>query len=76
MRRKVTEVLKDYGLKRTQYSAFLGRLSANRRQEMMLLLAEVLEREHGNIQIYTISERDLRLMVEIDPSGYAARAYR
>lgn len=76
VRRKVSEVLRDYGLQRTQFSAFAGRLSTNRRQEMMLCLAELLEQEHGNIQIYSISERDLALMVEIDPSGYAARAYR
>lgn len=76
VRRRITQVLKDYGLKRVQFSAFFGRLSSNRQQEMMLALTKLLEHEEGNIQIYPISDKDLALMVEIDPSGYALRAYR
>ena len=74
-RRKLIEMLKDYGLARVQFSAFIGELSNNRRQELMLRLSNFLDLKDGNIQMYVMCAKDEELMVEIDHSGYAARRY-
>ncbi|MCK8816760.1 CRISPR-associated endonuclease Cas2 [Natroniella acetigena] len=66
IRRKVSESCKDYGLKRVQWSAFLGKLNHNRREELMLKISRVLGDAEGNIRLYPICSKDLKLMQEID----------
>lgn len=74
---RVAEACKDYGLQRLQYSAFIGNLNHNRRQELIQRLRRTLGRKDGNIQIWPICDKDLALMTEIDvaPPGqrYADR---
>ncbi|MCL4423874.1 MAG: CRISPR-associated endonuclease Cas2 [Firmicutes bacterium] len=65
-RNRVAEACKDYGLGRIQWSAFLGELNTNRRQELAQRLRRTLGRQEGNIQIYPICDKDLRLRTEID----------
>jgi CRISPR-associated protein Cas2 len=57
-RARVADVCLDYGLDRIQYSAFLGSLSANHQEELMLKLKRTLGRKAGNIQLFPLCARD------------------
>jgi len=69
IRNRISEVCKDYGLSRIQWSAFLGKLSTNRREELYLKLNKTLKDNDGNIQLYPICSKDLNLKKEIDNGG-------
>jgi CRISPR-associated endonuclease Cas2 len=43
IRTKIADVCKDYGLERIQFSAFCGRLTRNKREELFLRLGDVRE---------------------------------
>lgn len=64
-RNAIAEICKDYGLERVQWSAFCGQLGRNRREEMRLKMSEVLGESKGNIRMYVICKKDLRMMKEI-----------
>jgi CRISPR-associated protein Cas2 len=57
-RTKVADACLDYGLDRIQYSAFLGSLSTNHQEELMLKLEKVLGRKTGNIQLFPLCAKD------------------
>ena len=59
-RRHVVEVLKDYGLHPVQYSVCLGRLSANRCEEMFLKARKVMEDGGGYLIVVPVCETDFR----------------
>ena len=59
-RGKVADACLDYGLDRIQFSAFLGDLSSNLQEELMLKLKRQLGRRAGNIQLFPICEKDWR----------------
>ncbi len=65
-RLQISERCKDWGLTRIQYSAFIGDLNHNRRDELFQKLRRTLGREEGNIRLYPICDKDLKLMKEID----------
>ncbi|MGO0122568.1 CRISPR-associated endonuclease Cas2 [Desulfothermobacter acidiphilus] len=65
IRVKVFETCKDYGLIHIQYSAFLGPLNQNRRQELYQRLRRILGKKEGKIIICPICDKDLALMLEI-----------
>ncbi|MDI6816619.1 MAG: CRISPR-associated endonuclease Cas2 [Actinomycetota bacterium] len=65
IRNKVAERCKDAGLQRVQYSAFLGDLNHNRREALLLMLKKTLGKYPGNIRLYPLCDKDLRLMKEI-----------
>ena len=65
VRSKVADICLDYGLQRIQYSAFMGELNRNRQEELMQKLKRRLGRAEGNIQLFPICEKDLRLRKEI-----------
>jgi len=70
IRNKIGNACKDYGLMRIQYSAFLGEINHNRRDELRQRLRRTLGKKPGNIQIYPLCEKDLRLKTEIiNPKG-------
>jgi|LSQX01.2.fsa_nt_gb CRISPR-associated protein Cas2 len=69
IRNKVAEVCKDYGLTRIQWSAFLGELSNNHREELYLKLIKTLKDNEGNIQIFPICSKDILLKKEISNGG-------
>ncbi len=66
VRNKLAEVCKDYGLRRVQFSAFLGNLNHNRRQELIQRLRRTLGRKEGNIQVWPVCDKDVALVAEID----------
>lgn len=65
VRNKIAEVCKDYGLNRIQWSAFFGMTDRNRREELMLKFAKVIGNNPGDIQMYVICDKDLRLKKEL-----------
>lgn len=65
IRTKVADVCMDYGLDRTQYSAFTGQLSRNLQQELMLRLGNLLSDQRGLITLIPISNSDWKARLEI-----------
>lgn len=59
---KLSELCLDFGLERIQYSAFAGRLNRNRREELCLKVAALLEKEKGNgcVRVQPICDRDFK----------------
>lgn len=60
IRLKVSEACLDYGLVRIQYSAFLGTLNRNKREELFLRLCSLLEDNPGKIFLQPVCEKDVR----------------
>lgn len=71
LRDRIAEVCKDYGLARIQWSAFMGNLNHNRREELEQRLRRTLGPKDGNIQLYPICDKDLHLMSEIGRADLA-----
>lgn len=59
IRNKVAQTCLDYGLKRIQFSAFLGDLNANRQEEFWLKCRRRLGDTPGNLQLFVLSTQDL-----------------
>ena len=57
-RTRVANLCLDYGLDRIQYSAFMGVLSRNHQEELMLSIRRVLRRRGGNVQLYPLCQKD------------------
>ncbi|MFV9510908.1 hypothetical protein [Tepidibacillus sp. LV47] len=55
---KWPERLKDYGLKRIQYSAFFGKLNQNRREELMFRLNDYIILTNGSIIMTNLEDGD------------------
>jgi CRISPR-associated protein Cas2 len=59
-RTRISEACLDYGLERIQFSAFQGRLTRNRREELFLRLQAILEERPGKILVQPVCEKDLK----------------
>lgn len=57
-RTKVSSRCLDFGLVRFQYSAFHGRLTRNRREELALVLEQLIEVHGGSIAIIPVCAAD------------------
>lgn len=68
-RTRVSEACLDYGLERVQYSAFRGRLTRNKRQELFLRLQVILEDKAGKILVQPICEKDVREAESVENAG-------
>jgi CRISPR-associated protein Cas2 len=68
-RTKVADCCLDYGLARFQYSAFHGRLSRNRREQLALALGDLVEVHGGRLTIVPLCESDLaaRIDIQVEP---------
>ncbi|MEW5706133.1 MAG: CRISPR-associated endonuclease Cas2 [Actinomycetota bacterium] len=66
VRNRIAENCKDAGLERIQYSAFIGDLNHNRREALLMKLRKTLGKKSGNIRLYPLCDKDLRMMKEID----------
>ncbi len=69
LRTRVAEACLDYGLERIQYSAFFGRLSRNRRQELALRIAREIEDASARVRMFPICEEDLKEMWSLEQYG-------
>ena len=59
-RTRVSEACLDYGLERVQYSAFRGKLSRNKREELFLRLQALVGEQPGKILVQPVCEKDLK----------------
>jgi CRISPR-associated protein Cas2 len=59
-RTRISEACLDYGLARVQYSAFRGKLTRNKREELFLRLKGLLGEKAGKILVQPICEKDLK----------------
>jgi CRISPR-associated protein Cas2 len=60
IRLKISETCLDYGLVRIQYSAFLGTLNKNKREELFLKLSSILDDNAGKILLQPICSKDVK----------------
>jgi len=60
IRLKISETCLDYGLVRIQYSAFLGTLNRNKREELFLKLCSLLEDNPGKILLQPVCDKDVK----------------
>ncbi|MBW7883422.1 MAG: CRISPR-associated endonuclease Cas2 [Caldilineaceae bacterium] len=65
IRTKIATFCLDYGLDRVQYSAFMGELSANHQEELMLKLGRRLGKAAGKIDLFPICRQDWRSRISI-----------
>ncbi|HLI47388.1 MAG TPA: CRISPR-associated endonuclease Cas2 [Chthonomonas sp.] len=65
LRTKIADICLDYGLKRVQYSTFMGELSTNRRQELVLKLRSRFKTAEGCVYVLALCERDAALVVKM-----------
>jgi CRISPR-associated protein Cas2 len=60
IRLRISEACLDYGLTRIQYSAFLGILNRNKREELFLRLTAILDSNAGKIMLQPICHKDVQ----------------
>jgi CRISPR-associated protein Cas2 len=68
VRARVAEACLDYGLQRIQYSAFLGDLSRNRQDELLLRVRRELGHTEGHVALFPLCEPDFRARREVRTS--------
>ena len=71
LRSKVADVCQDYGLNRIQFSAFLGEINHNRREELLQKIKREIGKKQANVQLFPICDKDVRLrqMVVVNESN-------
>lgn len=65
VRTKVATFCLDYGLDRVQYSAFIGDLSSNHQEELMLKLRRRIGKAPGKIELFPICREDWRKRLSV-----------
>lgn len=61
LRSKIADVCQDYGLDRIQFSAFLGEINHNRREELLQKIKREIGKKQANVQLFPICDKDVRL---------------
>ena len=69
IRKKIADVCLDYGLKRIQYSAFLGDINPTRRRALEEKLTEQLGKAEGKIEILSVCAKDFDKRSVIKEAG-------
>lgn len=57
VRTKVADACLDYGLKRIQYSAFVGTLSKVHQQELILKITRRIGKHSASVQLFPLDEK-------------------
>ncbi|MDQ7026768.1 MAG: CRISPR-associated endonuclease Cas2 [Anaerolineae bacterium] len=65
-RAKVADACLDYGLDRVQYSVFMGKLSRNHQEELMMYIELLVLETCANIKLIPINEADWRKKMEVN----------
>ena len=65
VRKKVADLLLQYGFKRIQYSAFIGKIPSYLLKDLVIKLRKIMSTAHGNIQIFRITWRQYASRIEI-----------
>ena len=60
LRKKIADECKNYGLTRIQYSAFMGKINRNHRQELCLKIQNLIEDKVARIHVFPIQEDGVR----------------
>ncbi len=60
IRLRISETCLDYGLARIQFSAFLGKLNRNKREELFFKLSSILDDNAGKILLQPICHKDVK----------------
>lgn len=66
IRTKLADLCLDYGLARIQFSAFLGKINRNRRQELCLRIQALIGSKSARVRIVPVMEDALREMWVMD----------
>jgi CRISPR-associated protein Cas2 len=61
LRNRIADICQDYGLKRIQFSAFLGEINHNRREELLQKIKREIGKKQANVQLFPICDKDMRL---------------
>lgn len=69
LRSKVADICQDYGLDRIQFSAFLGEINHNRREELLQKIKREIGRKAANVQLFPICDKDVRLRQIVEGEG-------
>ena len=69
IRKKIADICLDYGLKRIQYSAFLGDINTTRRRALEDKLTEQLGTSEGKIEILSVCAKDYDKRTVIEENG-------
>lgn len=64
-RAKIADACMDYGLDRVQYSAFVGWLSRNHQEELMLKIEALLDDKPGRVLLIPVSRDDWQATIMI-----------
>ena len=65
LRARVADACLDYGLSRIQYSAFLGDLSRNHQQELLMKVRRRLGKAEARVALFPVCETDFRCRIEV-----------
>ena len=65
IRKKVITACKDYGLTRIQFSAFLGEIGHNHRQELEKKIKKIMGQNRGKVNFFPLCDKDFGLIKEI-----------
>jgi CRISPR-associated protein Cas2 len=65
VRFRVSEACLDFGLERIQFSVFRGKLTHNKREELLMRITNLLGDEQGKILIQPMCEDDARSTLEL-----------
>lgn len=65
LRSKIADICMDYGLERIQFSAFLGEINHNRREELLQKIKRQIGKKQANVQLFPICDKDGRLRQKV-----------
>jgi CRISPR-associated protein Cas2 len=65
LRSLVAETLKDYGLQRIQYSAFIGHLRRNELNSLIVDLKNLIKDLVENVQLYPVCDTCFKGRIEV-----------
>jgi len=79
IRLRLADLCLNYGLDRIQFSAFLGKINRNRRQELSLRIQDLIGTESARVRVIPITEdafRDMWILDQyrLDPDKLKERA--
>jgi len=66
IRNRVADVCFDYGLERIQFSAFLGKLTRNHREELQIRLTNEIGSSLARVRVIPVCGEDIRAMYVLD----------
>ncbi len=65
VRTKVADLCLDYGLDRIQHSAFLGKLSRNHQEELLLKIKKKVGKQGADIRLIPICAKDWQAQLQL-----------